>query len=80
MREALKAVGAYLLYLPPYSPDLNPIEQGFAKLKALLRKAAARTVDELGQPSQACSTSSHPKSVEITSETPDMRLINLELL
>jgi hypothetical protein len=36
-----------LLYLPPYSPDLNPIEQAFAKLKALLRKASARTVDDL---------------------------------
>ena len=39
--------GAFLLYLPPYSPDLNPIEQAFAKLKALLRKATARTVDDL---------------------------------
>ncbi len=47
VRKAIKAVGAYLLYLPPYSPDLNPIEQAFAKLKALLRKAAARTVDDL---------------------------------
>ena len=36
-----------VIYLPPYSPDLNPIEQAFAKLKALLRKAAARTVDDL---------------------------------
>jgi transposase len=47
VRQALAAVGAYLLYLPPYSPDLNPIEQLFAKLKALLRRAAARTRDEL---------------------------------
>lgn len=47
VREAVKAAGAYLLYLPPYSPDLNPIEQAFAKLKALLRKAAARTVEDL---------------------------------
>src|SRR5688500_1696007 len=45
VREAIEAVGARLLYLPRYSPDLNPIEQLFAKLKALLRKAAARTVD-----------------------------------
>jgi transposase len=44
---AIRAVGAQLLYLPPYSPDYNPIEQVFAKLKTLLRKAAARTVDEL---------------------------------
>jgi transposase len=45
--EAIRATGASLLYLPPYSPDLNPIEQAFAKLKALLRKAAARTQEEL---------------------------------
>jgi transposase len=45
--EAIAAAGAYILYLPPYSPDLNPIEQLFAKLKALLRKAAARTRDAL---------------------------------
>ena len=43
VREAIAAVGASILYLPPYSPDLNPIEQMFAKLKALLRKAAERT-------------------------------------
>jgi transposase len=45
--QAIEARGAKLLYLPPYSPDLNPIEQLFAKLKALLRKAANRTVDTL---------------------------------
>jgi transposase len=44
---ALAAAGARLLYLPPYSPDLNPIEHAFAKLKALLRTAAARTVAAL---------------------------------
>jgi transposase len=47
VRQALAAAGASLLDLPPYSPDLNPIEQLFAKLKALLRKLAARTKDEL---------------------------------
>lgn len=47
VRQAIEAAGAVLLYLPPYSPDLNPIEQAIAKLKALLRKAAARSVDEL---------------------------------
>ncbi len=47
VREAVEAREASLLYLPPYSPDLNPIEQAFAKLKALLRAAAARTVEEL---------------------------------
>ena len=47
VREAIEARGAELRHLPPYSPDLNPIEQTFAKLKALLRKAAARTVNDL---------------------------------
>ncbi len=42
-----EAAGARLLLLPPYSPDLNPIENAFANLKALLRKAAERTVDRL---------------------------------
>ena len=47
VRQAIEQRGATLLYLPPYSPDLNPIENGFAKLKALVRKAAARTIDAL---------------------------------
>lgn len=47
IREAIEAAGASLMYLPPYSPDLNPIEQVFSKLKALLRKAAARSIDAL---------------------------------
>ena len=49
IREAIEAVGATPLYLPPYSPDFNPIEQVFAKLKSILRKAGARTVDDLWQ-------------------------------
>jgi len=47
VRAAIEQAGATLLYLPPYSPDFNPIENAFAKLKALLRKAAARTIAEL---------------------------------
>ena len=47
VRQLIEAVGASLLYLPPYSPDFNPIENSFAKLKALLRKAAERTVEGL---------------------------------
>ena len=47
VREAVEARGASLLHLPPYSPDLNPIEMAFAKLKALLRSEAARTVEAL---------------------------------
>ena len=49
IREAIEAAGATLCYLPPYSPDFNPIKQAFAKIKALLRKAAARTLDTLWQ-------------------------------
>ena len=47
VREAIRAVGASILHLPPYSPDLNPIEQLFAKLKTMLRSATARTKDAL---------------------------------
>ena len=47
VRVAIEAVGAQLVYLPPYSPDLNPIENGFAKLKAHVRKAVARTIEAL---------------------------------
>ncbi|MBL7598969.1 transposase, partial [Escherichia coli] len=47
IRERVESVGARLLYLPPYSPEFNPIEQIFAKLKGLLQTAAARTVPDL---------------------------------
>lgn len=47
VRQAIEAVGARVAYLPPYSPDFNPIEQAFAKLKWLLRSAAQRTVEGL---------------------------------
>jgi transposase len=46
VRQAIRAAGAKLFFLPPYSPDLNPIEQVFAKMKTLLRKADARSVDD----------------------------------
>lgn len=48
-KELVKAKGAWLLFLPPYSPDLNPIEMAFAKLKALLRKRVARSFDAITQ-------------------------------
>lgn len=47
VRAAIEASGASLLYLPPYSPDFNPIENAFAKLKAALRRESARTIDAL---------------------------------
>ena len=57
MRKAIRAAGAKLLFLPPYSPDLTPIEQVFAKLKLLLRKAGERTAEatwqRIGQPLDA---------------------------
>jgi transposase len=49
VRRAIRAAGAKLFFLPPYSPDLNPIEQVFAKLKTLLRNAAERTVEATWQ-------------------------------
>ncbi len=49
VRKAIRAASARLLFLPPYSPDLNPIEQVFAKLKLLLRKAAERSVEATWQ-------------------------------
>ena len=49
VREAIEQAGAMVLYLPPYSPDLNPIELAFSKLKRLLREAAERTKDALWQ-------------------------------
>jgi len=49
VRKAIEAAGAHLLYPPPYSPDLNPIEMLFAKLKAIIRSIAAKTVEALWQ-------------------------------
>jgi transposase len=46
VRQAIRAAGALLIFLPPYSPDLNPIEQAFSKLKTLLRKENARTLEQ----------------------------------
>ncbi|WP_103174349.1 transposase [Paracoccus sp. SY] len=59
----MNAVGAWLLFLPPYSPDLNPIEMAFAKLKALIRRAAARTYEALWHAvGQVNATRSRPRA------------------
>jgi transposase len=83
IREIIEAAGAALLYLPPYSPDFNPIENAFAKLKAILRKAAARTLNDLwdviGQADKR-STPSVPKNAPTISPPPDMRLTEWNLL
>jgi transposase len=47
--KAMRDIGAWFLFLPPYSPDINPIEMAFSKLKAMIQKAAARTYNELWQ-------------------------------
>jgi len=64
VRERIEAAGAQLLYLPPYSPDLNPIEKAWAKLKQLLRTAKARTKEALDKPLPNCSHCSLPKMQE----------------
>lgn len=72
VREAIEAQGARLLYLPPYSPDLNPIELAFSKLKRLLRSAAAGLSPPSGIPSAASSTASVPANAPPTSNTAAM--------
>ena len=71
VRQIIEAAGARLLFLPPYSPDFNPIENAFAKLKALLRAAAERTVDGLWDTSAASSTASPPTNALTTSPPQD---------
>jgi len=61
IRKAIRTAGAKLFFLPPYSPDLNPIEQVFAKLKHLLRKAQERTVDATWQRIGALTQSFSPR-------------------
>ena len=60
----LKAAGAQLRYLPPYSPDMNPIEKAYSKLKAFLRKLAKRTVAGLMNALDACAEIFNPKECE----------------
>ena len=66
VQEVIEAAGATLLYLPPYSPDLNPIEQAFSKLKAHLRKAAEQTIPGLCRKSAASWPLSAHKNAEIS--------------
>jgi transposase len=75
--QAIAAAGASILYLPPYSPDLNPIEMLFAKLKALLRKAAARTKDALW--TVTAELHSRLTNAPTTSHTPGMDLSKWEM-
>lgn len=70
-RALIDAVGALLLFLPPYSPDFHPIENAFAKLKGLLRKAAERAVEGLWPPSAASSMRSPQQNAPTTSSPAD---------
>ncbi len=76
VRQIIRSVGAKLFFLPKYSPDLNPIEQVFAKLKHLLRKAAARTVDAVCAAIGELLTPLHPKNAPITSKLRLSKLIS----
>ena len=68
VEQLIKAVGAELRYLPPYSPDMNPIEKAFSKLKAYLRKLAERTVAGLMPRSKSAPISSNPPNAQTTSK------------
>ena len=72
VREAVEAAGAALLFLPPYSPDFNPIENAFAKLKTLLRKRLPAPSITSGASSATASMRSHPQSAPTTSPPPPM--------
>jgi transposase len=72
IREAIEAAGAVMLFLPPYSPDFNPIEMAFSKIKALLKKAAARTVHDLWDAIRNAIDAVSPKDAEASSLPVDM--------
>jgi DDE superfamily endonuclease len=72
VRQAIEAAGAELLYLPPYSPDLNPIELAFAKLKSLLKARRPAPSTCSGAPSASSSMPSAPPNAPITSTMPAM--------
>ena len=72
VEEMIKAVGAELRYLPPYSPDMNPIEKAFSKLKAHLRKIAERTVAALMRALGTCADIFKPAECATTSPLADM--------
>ena len=72
VRAAIEAAGAQLFLLPPYSPDMNPIEMAFSKLKTLLRQAPSAPATASGTASANCSTASPQTNAPITSPPPAM--------
>jgi transposase len=77
---AIRAAGARLIFLPPYSPDLNPIENAFAKLKAHVRKSAARTLHALERAAANALPQFKPDHCTNSSITPDTDWIKRNLL
>jgi transposase len=80
VRDAIRNAGAFLLYLPPYSPDPNPIEQAFAKLKALSEKPPQKQLKTSTTLSPTRLTSFRPRNAGITSSIPDTSPTKLESL
>ncbi len=78
--EILRTAGAWFLFLPPCSPDLNPIEMAFAKLKALIRRAAAGPMMNCGRLSAMSATSSQKTNATISSKPPGMKPIRRNTL
>jgi transposase len=77
-REANEAAGAYLICRPPYGPDLNAIERDFSKVKAILRKAAARTIKGLsGLPSPTLSM--RPRQKSTATSSPAVAVVRLRV-
>jgi transposase len=77
VRQLIRSAGAKLFFLPKYSPDLNPIEQVFAKLKHLLRNAPRAPLRPSARQSVSCSKPSRQRNAPITSKTPDTRGLNI---
>ncbi len=71
LRRLIKAAGTRLWYLPPYSPDLNPIEQAFAKIKHWMRAAQKRTLDEICRNLGSLIATIQPANAPTTSQTQD---------
>src|SRR5437762_11432211 len=80
IEEAIAAAGASLLYLPPYSPDLNPIEQFFAKLKGYCARRPRAPKRLYGKPPASSSTWFRPSSAEVISPMPDTIPPNAKML
>jgi transposase len=80
VRALIQARDAKLMYLPPYSPDLNPIELAFAKIKGLLRKAAEQPSPLSGTGSAPSSTTSHRRNAQTTSTTMDTPQLKRRML